>query len=74
MTSPRIPTLREGLTRRETQILELLSCGQTNRQIAIALGVAVETVKFHLSHAVEKLGAENRTHAAVLFDRTRRTA
>lgn len=60
--------VREGaqphLTRRETQVLELVARGYTNRRIALALGVTEHTVKFHLSHIFEKLAVSNRTEAA----------
>jgi putative two-component system response regulator len=60
-----IPTLPEHLTPREYGVLQLLSQGQTNREIAQALIVSVGTVKVHVEHILGKLGVNDRTHAAV---------
>jgi DNA-binding NarL/FixJ family response regulator len=54
---------RAGLTRRETEILELVSKGYSNNHIASLLWVAEQTVKFHLSNIYRKLGVSNRTEA-----------
>ena len=53
-----------GLTRRETEILQLMSEGLSNSQLARKLWVTEQTVKFHLSNIYRKLGASNRTEAA----------
>ncbi len=58
--------LVEPLTPRETQVLELLADGLSNKAIAAALGVSDETVKFHLGSILGKLGASNRTDAVRL--------
>jgi DNA-binding NarL/FixJ family response regulator len=55
----------DALTRREVEILQLVAQGQTNRQIATRLIVAVGTIKVHVEHILGKLGAADRTHAAV---------
>ena len=55
----------EPLTDREVQVLRLVSHGHTNREIAGQLFVAVGTVKVHLEHILAKLGAADRTEAAV---------
>lgn len=55
--------LVEPLTRRETEVLELLAEGLTNKAIAARLGLSDETVKFHLTSIFGKLGASNRTDA-----------
>ncbi|MBA3468352.1 MAG: response regulator [Herpetosiphonaceae bacterium] len=57
--------LPEHLTPREYEVLQLLSQGQTNREIAQALIVSVGTVKVHVEHILGKLGVNDRTHAAV---------
>jgi DNA-binding NarL/FixJ family response regulator len=62
---------REGfpansLTAREGDILELLAQGHTNESIAQALGLANGTVRIYVSTLLSKLGAPNRTAAAVL--------
>jgi DNA-binding NarL/FixJ family response regulator len=67
-TSPR-PSLAEDLTPRERQVLGLLSEGLSNRQIALRLGVAERTAKFHVNAILGKLGAENRTEAVVVAAR-----
>ena len=58
-----IPGLVEPLTEREREVLVLVATGKTNRQIAGELFVALDTVKKHVSHIFEKLGATNRTEA-----------
>lgn len=55
--------LVEPLTPRELQVLELVADGLPNKAIALRLGVADETVKFHLGSVFGKLGASNRTDA-----------
>lgn len=55
----------EDLTDRELEVLRLVSRGHTNREIAGQLFVAVGTVKVHLEHILAKLGAADRTQAAV---------
>ncbi|MFL5913495.1 MAG: response regulator transcription factor [Gaiellaceae bacterium] len=56
--------LREhGLTRREYDILRRVAMGETNPEIAAALGLARNTVKTYLQRAMEKLGARNRVEA-----------
>jgi DNA-binding NarL/FixJ family response regulator len=56
--------LREnGLTRREYDILRHVAMGETNPEIAAALGLTRNTVKTYLQRALEKLGARNRVEA-----------
>jgi DNA-binding CsgD family transcriptional regulator len=52
-----------GLTAREQEILSLLSAGLTNKEIAQRLSVSPNTIKTHLAHLFEKLGAKRRTEA-----------
>jgi DNA-binding NarL/FixJ family response regulator len=52
-----------GLTRRESEILELVAKGYSNGQVAEMLWVTEQTVKFHLSNIYRKLGVANRTQA-----------
>ncbi|WUH78765.1 response regulator transcription factor [Streptomyces sp. NBC_00435] len=54
---------RAALTARETEILELIATGRSNREIGSALFISGTTVKTHLVHVYEKLGVENRTAA-----------
>jgi PAS domain S-box-containing protein len=55
----------ERLTRRESEILRLVVAGQTNGEIARTLGLGVGTVKNHVARLLPKLGAADRTQAAV---------
>jgi two-component system nitrate/nitrite response regulator NarL len=52
-----------GLTRREYDILRRVAMGETNAEIARALGLATNTVKTYFQRALEKLGARNRMEA-----------
>ena len=52
------------LTRRELEILQLVSGGRSNREVAEILWVADQTVKFHLANVYRKLGVGNRFEAA----------
>ena len=53
----------EPLTRRELEVLGMLAAGRSNRAIADQLVVTLDTVKKHVSHVLDKLGAANRTEA-----------
>ena len=53
------------LSPREREVLQLLTKGQTNREIAHKLTVSVSTVKIHVEHILAKLGVSDRTQAAV---------
>jgi len=55
-----------GITRRELDILELIACGLSNREIAEKLFVSENTVKTHSSRVFDKLGAKRRTQAVQL--------
>ena len=52
------------LTRREREILALVSEGHSNAELARMLWVTEQTVKFHLSNVYRKLGVSNRTEAS----------
>ena len=56
-----------GLTPRELEVLGAVADGCTNRQVASRLGVSEDTIKTHLSRAMEKLGASDRTHAIAIL-------
>src|SRR6266702_3445281 len=49
------------LSAREREVLQLLTQGQTNREIARNLTVSVSTVKIHVEHILAKLGVSDRT-------------
>ena len=53
-----------GLTRREVEVLRLVSSGMTNRAVGCALWVTSETVKFHLTNVYRKLGVGSRGEAS----------
>lgn len=53
------------LTRRETDILECLTSGAANKQIARDLGITEATVKIHMKSLIRKIGVSNRTQAAL---------
>ena len=59
----------EDLSERETQVLQHLASGNRNRDIAERLFIAEETVKVHVKHIMEKLGAHDRTHAFAIAAR-----
>ena len=61
--APVVPGLVEQLSPRELEVLRLLAAGRPNQQIAEELVVAPNTVKKHVTHILEKLGAANRTEA-----------
>jgi DNA-binding NarL/FixJ family response regulator len=58
------PDNAPGLTRRELEILQLVGEGHSNAQVARALWVTEQTVKFHLSNIYRKLDVSNRTEAS----------
>jgi DNA-binding NarL/FixJ family response regulator len=60
-------TPRQGFSDREIEVLELASQGMTNPQIAKRLELSVHAIKFHLASIYRKLGAANRTEAAVAW-------
>lgn len=59
------PALNE-LTRREMQVLHGLCEGKSNKEIARDLEVHEVTIKLHVKTLTRKLGAKNRTHAAMI--------
>ncbi len=50
-----------GLSSREMEVLQLLSEGNTNKEIAKALWISEQTVKTHVAHIFDKLGTSDRT-------------
>jgi len=57
------------LTPRETEVLQLVARGLTNREIAEELVISVKTASVHVSHILRKLDAPNRLEAAAIADR-----
>ena len=56
----------DGLTAREIDVLRHVAGGNRNRDIAEKLFISEETVKGHISHIMEKLGASDRTQAVAI--------
>jgi len=56
----------EDLTDRELEVLRLIRDGYRNKQIADELAIAETTVNFHIKNLVDKLGANDRTHAVTI--------
>jgi len=56
----------ESLTGREIEVLQQIAGGNRNRDIAEKLFITEETVKVHIKHIMEKLGASDRTQAVTI--------
>ena len=56
----------EDLTIRELEVLRLIRDGHRNKQIANQLAIAETTVNFHIKNLMDKLGANDRTHAVTI--------
>jgi DNA-binding NarL/FixJ family response regulator len=64
------PLLEVGrLTQREIAVLALMKHGKPNKIIAHELGMSASTVKVHVRHIMRKMGAANRTQAALNADK-----
>ena len=62
------PSVRATLTRRESEVLRLLSQGLTQHEIASRLSIKPKTVGTHIEHVLQKLGVHSRAQAvAVAF-------
>lgn len=61
-----VEPLMSPLSRRETEILQYVAGGNSNKEIAHALGICNQTVKNHVTSIMRKLSANDRTHAVVL--------
>jgi DNA-binding NarL/FixJ family response regulator len=53
----------EALTPRESEVLQQMSFGLGNREIAAVLGISAHTAKFHVAQVIAKLDAGSRAHA-----------
>lgn len=55
------------LSKREKEILEMSANGLLNKEIADKFGIATETVKNHVTHIIDKLGATNMKNAIYIY-------
>lgn len=58
--------LVQNLTKRELEVLQGLTNGKSNKEIARDLGLSEPTIKLHVKNLYRKIGAANRTQAALL--------
>ncbi|HAF70125.1 MAG: NarL family two-component response regulator [Acetothermia bacterium 64_32] len=65
LQGPREESVREGLTERETRVLELIAQGLSNREVARELSISEPTVRTHVSNILRKLHLKSRTQAAL---------
>ena len=65
------PRTDSALTDRETQVLEQMSCGLRNQEIAATLGISSKTVETHVRRVLLKMGATSRTQAVARAIRSR---
>jgi DNA-binding NarL/FixJ family response regulator len=56
----------DDLTGREIEVLQQIASGKRNRDIADCLFISEETVKVHIKHIMEKLGASDRTESVAI--------
>ena len=66
LATPRLSAdIEVPLTQHESEVLEQVALGLTNKEIALALGISYETVKEHVQHILRKVGVNDRTQVAV---------
>jgi len=53
------------LTKRETEVFNLLILNQSTKDIALKLGISEKTVRNHISNAIQKIGVKGRAAAVV---------
>ena len=56
----------EALTPKELEVLQLVAAGNANKLIAVQLSISEETVKSRVKNILDKLGANDRTHAVTI--------
>jgi two-component system, NarL family, nitrate/nitrite response regulator NarL len=61
----RVAKVQAALTYREQQLLEHITKGYTNQEIANKLGLTVGTIKVYLTHLFKKMRVRNRLEAAI---------
>lgn len=57
--------LKKNLTNRQSQVLDLIAQGKSNKQIAYDMGVSEATVKLHINALLRSLKVNNRTQAVI---------
>lgn len=70
---PRVAEAAAALTQREREVLDYLKDGLSNKEIARALDLQEVTIKLHIRGICRKLGAKNRTQAALRAQELRRS-
>lgn len=60
-----ISPLKKNLTNRQSQVLDLIAQGKSNKQIAYDMGVSEATVKLHINALLRSLKVNNRTQAVI---------
>ena len=60
-----VPSLKKNLTNRQSQVLDLIAQGKSNKQIAYDMGVSEATVKLHINALLRSLKVNNRTQAVI---------
>ncbi|WP_235462948.1 MULTISPECIES: helix-turn-helix transcriptional regulator [Frankia] len=63
------PSVAGKLSARERDVVRLVAEGRSNRQVAEALCISIDTVKHHLTHALVATGCTNRTQLAIAWQR-----
>lgn len=58
---------RSNLSERENEVMELVSQGKLNKEVADCLSCETNTIRKHLQHIFHKLGVQNRTEASMKF-------
>jgi len=58
---------KSALSEREFEIMELVSIGKLNKEVADDLDIQTTTIKKHLQNIFPKLGVQNRTEASIRF-------
>jgi LuxR family maltose regulon positive regulatory protein len=56
----------KSLSPRQGMVLAMLAAGATGREISTRLDLALSTVRAHIKHVVQRLGATSREHAVML--------
>ena len=61
-----MPTISRSLTQKQSEVLELVGAGHSNKEIAALMSISVETVKGHVKDILERLKAKNRMEASII--------